>query len=184
MALENIIGSIVKFQNFWEQFIATILGVFLALYLERYVENRKRIKKVNKIASFIYFELVYNLNIVTSMRSNHKPEMFYSDFWDIYKEEISFWSPQNVAHLQIIYRKISELEQVDWERMYAEDIWSIYDEKLLFIENEIKKMLKWYDENEGLHKSILNARKEYEEMELSYGLISDLRNYSPKFDLP
>ena len=73
---------------------------------------------------------------------------------------------------------------MDWEGMYDKDIWSIYDSLLLFIENEIKKMLKWYDENEGLHKSIEKARKEYEEMELSYGLISDLRNYSPKFDLP
>ena len=98
MAL-NIIWSIVTAQNFWEQFVATILGVFLALLLERYFENSKRIRKVKKIASFIYFELVFNLNTVTSIRYDHKPRMFYSDFWDVYKDEISFWSPQNVAHL-------------------------------------------------------------------------------------
>ena len=52
---------------------------------------------------------------------------------------------------------------------------------LIWLENEIVRLLTWYDNNETLHTSIKNTLKEYRDMENSFGENEENKRYKPKF---
>ena len=61
--IERIVSA-----NFWEQFLATIIGVVLAIYIERKIAENSKQKEINKQAAFIYLELDKNLRFLTSTK--------------------------------------------------------------------------------------------------------------------
>lgn len=146
------------------------------------LENRRirdeKQRNVRKIAPLIYFELNDNLNAIKGIFEMKTYIPFKTNFWNIYKDEISLWDPKNVVLLTSIYDHINYFEG---SSVYIKpELISSYEKELKNCGNMIIYILKWYDEAESLKEGIKNAKKRYDEMLSIYGK-SELEEYHPKF---
>jgi len=174
-----------SFIDFFVQFFASVIGVFLAIWYQNNRERKKRRKKVNLIASFLYFELSDNLEQVGRMLSEQRWRYLSTNFWEIYQTEISMWSPRNVAQLVSIYERINQMQRESPGSgiEFNEYRWKYRKSILTFIHNEISRLLQWYDKNTKLHSSIERAKKEYELQNKSWNEQTQYQNYEPNFKI-
>ena len=176
--IERIVSA-----NFWEQFLATIIGVVLAIYIERKIAENSKQKEINKQAAFIYLELDKNLRFIRDMKNEGLPRMLNMNFWELYKEDLSKWNIRNIAQFETIYRTISRLYDMEYYSYSANDeYWrTVIVKHFTFLENEIVRLLRWYDENVNLHESLQSALDEYREIENSFEENPNNQEYIPKF---
>lgn len=174
----NIEQSVI---DFIIQFVATLIGVGIAIGCERKHERSKIEKEVNLIASFIYQELKYNLHqIRTVLDGRLRPPSFDVSYWEIYRNRIGLWNPRNVAQLNVIYNELEKMPTSGWTLLFQSQNWPEVARELMFLENEISRLIQWYDENSELHDSLAEAKEQIDLIDESRRR-DYINNYEPKF---
>ena len=160
--------------SFVWKFIPGFLGVFLGFALKEYREYSNDLNEIFRVLPLIEFELRENLHYLSKRLdsgSRFRKEEFYTNYWEIYKDNLSDWWG-NIIQLSEIYGLIKRVDTNEADnKNIAETLSEIINQYLTFLED-------WYkDEGQDGGKAGKNVRtiKKWQlERFLNYGLPDEI----------
>lgn len=186
----------------WVELGATFFGAVFGIRMEAKRQRSRRLLEVDRIASFIYFELLDNYLELKNTIDKRSFFSFDTTFWDIYKEELRGWNPKNVIYLTNIYDTLKLLQKsldsfqsydeenefvtganvgdLEKKRRERHELFDIgFRQQLIFLGNQMINMLEWYEGNSSLMEQVKMAEKEFDSI---YALSKEeeLKDYQVK----
>ena len=155
--------------------IPTAIGVLLGLLGDRFVESYKQMKNVEKIAPLIIIELYKNRQTLRDKSPiSLQKEHFDTEYWHIYKTELSKWAFINIVTLTEIYGLIEH---------YQVNNINLIEQIGKHINYLIAKYQKWYNlpYNKRAKNNLKQVMKQYRELDNSITIINQIEK---DFSLP